>query len=266
MRANLWLREMAREDSTRILKPTWNPGAALDGRLQGPGGARNRATRFEVWRAVHFEHVTGAAAAEEALVWIAAAEQLDTVLAPVSRMIEIWSPLLDAFVAGLWAYFILSDEVLLVPRARVQLRREQLHAEHGPAISWPGGPSRWFWGGVEVPRHVIEEPSLITTQEILTERNAEVRRVLIERYTPGRFLDDVKAAPIHQDEFGTLYRVSMLDGEPLVMVKLLNSTPEPDGSRKVYFLRVPPDITTARAAVAWTFGLRAEEYQPRIET
>jgi len=117
-----------------------------------------------------------------------------------------------------------------------------------------------------VPRHVVEEPSLITTQEILTERNAEVRRVLIERYTPGRFLDDVKAAPIHQDEFGTLYRVSMLDGEPLVMVKLLNSTPEPDGSRKVYFLRVPPDITTARAAVAWTFGLRAEEYQPRIET
>ena len=26
------------------------------------------------------------------------------------------------------------------------------------------------------------------------------------------------------------------------MVEVLNSTPEPDGSRKTYFLRVPPDI------------------------
>ena len=264
--ANGLLRRMARDNGKRILESTWTPGTALAGRLQGPGGAQNRATRFEVWRAARLEDLTGAAAAEEALVWIAAAEQLDTVPAAVSRMIEIWSPLLDAFGAGLWAYFFLSDEVLLVPRARVHLRREQLHAEHGPAICWPDGPSRWFWNGVEVDRHVVEEPSLITTEEILAERNSEVRRVLIERYTPGRFLEDVKAAPIHQDPFGTLYRFTVLDREPLVMVKLLNSTPEPDGSRKVYLLRVPPDMTTAHAAVAWTFGLRPEEYQPQIET
>ena len=41
------------------------------------------------------------------------------------------------------------------------------------------------------------------------------------------------------------------------MVEVVNSTPEPDGSRKTYFLRVPPTIGTAREAVAWTFGLGA---------
>ena len=33
----------------------------------------------------------------------------------------------------------------------------------------------------------------------------------------------------------------------------MNSTPEPDGTRRTYFLRVPPQMRTAREAVAWTF-------------
>jgi hypothetical protein len=29
-----------------------------------------------------------------------------------------------------------------------------------------------------------------------------------------------------------------------------------------YVLRVPPTMNSAREAVAWTFGMKAEEYQP----
>ena len=54
--------------------------------------------------------------------------------------------------------------------------------------------------------------------------------------------------------------------EPMVMVEVRNSTPEPDGSRKTYFLRVPPRTQTAREGVAWTFGLTADEYVPAVET
>jgi uncharacterized protein DUF6745 len=50
------------------------------------------------------------------------------------------------------------------------------------------------------------------------------------------------------------------------MVEVRNSTPEPDGSHKRYWLRVPPEVHTAREAVAWTFGLSADSYQPVIET
>ena len=50
------------------------------------------------------------------------------------------------------------------------------------------------------------------------------------------------------------------------MVEVLNSTPEPDGSRKTYFLRVPPRTRTAREAVAWTFGVREPDYRPAQET
>ena len=50
------------------------------------------------------------------------------------------------------------------------------------------------------------------------------------------------------------------------MVEVLNSTPEPDGSRKTYFLRVPPRTQTAREGVAWTFALGADQYAPRRES
>ncbi len=50
------------------------------------------------------------------------------------------------------------------------------------------------------------------------------------------------------------------------MVEVLNSTPEADGSRKTYFLRVPPATQTAREGVAWTFGLRADGYLPAMES
>jgi len=45
-----------------------------------------------------------------------------------------------------------------------------------------------------------------------------------------------------------------------------NATPEPDGTVRQYVLRVPPTMTTAREAVAWTFGMDAEEYEPQMES
>lgn len=63
------------------------------------------------------------------------------------------------------------------------------------------------------------------------------------------------------------------------MVRVVNSTPEPDGSHKRYMLRVHPELRplldeglgqpqkmTARNAVASTFGLRGEEYAPYAES
>jgi hypothetical protein len=47
---------------------------------------------------------------------------------------------------------------------------------------------------------------------------------------------------------------------------VINSTPEPDGRFKRYWLRVPPDTKTAHEAVAWTFGVPAKDYSPTVET
>jgi hypothetical protein len=56
------------------------------------------------------------------------------------------------------------------------------------------------------------------------------------------------------------------DDEPLTMVRVINSTAERDGSRREFFLRVPHDMRTARASVAWSFGLKPMAYAPVQET
>jgi hypothetical protein len=125
----------------------------------------------------------------------------------------------------------------------------------------------WFWHGVIVPARAIHSPLTLKVSEIESEQNAEIRRVLIERYGQGRYLLESGAKKIHSDDWGTLYRKEIPDDEPLVMVKVVNSTPEPDGSgHKDYFLRVPPNIERARQAVAWTFGREEKSYAPTVQT
>lgn len=63
-----------------------------------------------------------------------------------------------------------------------------------------------------------------------------------------------------------LLHFSLPGDEPYVAVQVINSTPEPDGSHRSYLLRVPPTITSCRAAVAWTFGMAADDYDPDVET
>jgi hypothetical protein len=89
---------------------------------------------------------------------------------------------------------------------------------------------------------------------------------MLERYGEARYLQDSGVVPVHHDKYGVLFRKEIPGDEPLVMVRVVNATPEPDGHRKNYFLRVPPTVETAHEAVAWTFGMSPKEYHPDVET
>jgi hypothetical protein len=149
--------------------------------------------------------------------------------------------------------------------------RGRPHAADGPSIAWADGTELWSWHGVRVPKAVILEPGSITVPQIDSEANAEVRRVLVERIGIERLTREGGAELVDEDETGRLWRRRMphagwVNQEPVMTVEVRNSTPEPDGTRKTYFLRVPPTMSSARAAVAWTFGLGQVEYRPTVET
>jgi hypothetical protein len=76
------------------------------------------------------------------------------------------------------------------------------HCETGPSIGFPSGWSLWHWHGVEVPQEVVEQPGRLSVARIESERNIEVRRVMIERYGLTRFVVDAGAQLIHQDQRG----------------------------------------------------------------
>ena len=148
--------------------------------------------------------------------------------------------------------------------------RGRLHAEDGPALAWSDGLVVWAWHGVHVDPGVVLDPESITIKAIDDEDNIERRRVMIERVGEERLMRDGGGKVVDVDETGRLWRREMPwswpRDEDVVTVEVRNSTPEPDGSRKTYFLRVPPTTRTARAAVAWTFAMGPEAYRPATET
>jgi hypothetical protein len=166
---------------------------------------------------------------------------------------------------GWWWPF--EDLVILTerPAALRQDAEGRLHHAGGPAIVYPDGLAIWAWHGVAVPQRVIERPERLTVQQIRGERSVEVREVMLDRYDSKRYIRDGGAERVSEDDVGTLWSAPLGD-ERLVVVEVRNSTPEPDGRSTTYWLRVPPEVCTAREAVAWTFGLTAPDYRPTIET
>ena len=103
---------------------------------------------------------------------------------------------------------LLRGEVVATERPRViQLDdRGRPHGEHGPAIAYGDGLEAWAWHGVGVPAYVVREPERITMAAIDAESNAEVRRVMIERFGWDRLAREGGATLVHEDETGRLWR------------------------------------------------------------
>ncbi|WP_432135408.1 DUF6745 domain-containing protein [Streptomyces sp. bgisy154] len=168
--------------------------------------------------------------------------------------------------AGWWWPFA---KVAVVCERPVALHRDEagrLDRGDGPALAYSDGFALHAWRGMPVPAAFLAELRTLTPRRIREEENAELRRVMLEFYGYERYLADSGARPVHRDETGVLWRIDLEGDEPVVMVEVVNSTPEPDGTHRTYWLRVPPTVRTAREGVAWTFGVDAEQYAPVRET
>ena len=168
-----------------------------------------------------------------------------------------------------WVWW--HENVLAISDRPAVLHRDdrgRLHCETGPSIAYRDGWALHHVHGVPVPADVVEQPESITTARIDAEQNAEVRRVMIDRYGAARYVADsnaivVQELPADHQMIGLrtakLLRKEVPDDEPIVYVDLLNSTPEPDGTVKRYLLRVDPSAydgvasRNAHAAVASTW-------------
>ncbi|PNG91784.1 hypothetical protein SMF913_27249 [Streptomyces malaysiensis] len=168
--------------------------------------------------------------------------------------------------AGWWWPY---EKAAIVAERPVELHRDEagrLDRGDGPALAFPDGFALYAWRGMPVPAEFLGRLGELTPDRIRTEENAELRRVMLEHYGYERYLEESGAQPVHRDETGVLWRIALDGDEPVVMVEVVNSTPEPDGTHRTYWLRVPPRVRTAREGVAWTFGVDADAYHPERET
>jgi hypothetical protein len=122
------------------------------------------------------------------------------------------------------------------------------------------------WQGVPIDERIFLRPETIHLTEILAERNAERRRVLLDRFGVARFMEESGAVVLDQDTDAggprRLLRVELPDDEPLVTL----SCHCPSTARQ-YFLRVPPNTTSCHNAAAWIAGFDdPADYRPLQET
>lgn len=150
-----------------------------------------------------------------------------------------------------WWWPFETTVILAEQPIRIEVNdRLEFHCHDAAALAYRDGWGIYAIHNIRVPARIFLTPESISVNEILEERNVEIRRIMIERLGLDRFLTRAEAKIIDVDQDGKrrLYRIALRRDEPIVAVRV-----QCPSTGQIYFLRVPPNIQTCRQAVAWTF-------------
>lgn len=162
--------------------------------------------------------------------------------------------------------------ILETPDKKIGLDNQgRLHELDGPAIHGPHKFRMYAVHGIILPPDkwwIVksrENPKnrQITPEDIFGEPNTEIRRIMLLAYGAEKLVKSGRLEVVHRDDFGTLYKIA-IKGDVQQIVHVVNSTREPDGSYKDYYLGAHPDAKTAREAISRSFQLpKPEMYDPQ---
>jgi len=141
--------------------------------------------------------------------------------------------------------------------------RGRLHCADGPALEYPDGWGIYAWHGIRLvgKEWIITNPELITPEKIFAEENAEIRRIMQERYGWQKFFLQMK-------ESGKVKQVDQRDdisGLPVTLfayydgdisqhfVHVFNGTIEADGTRHEFTLNCKNINNNAFESVMGTY-------------
>lgn len=148
----------------------------------------------------------------------------------------------------------LYDTKVIVYERPVEIKMDEqnrLHSETGPAILYRDGFSVYSWHGVRIPKEWIED-SPPSPEDALRWENLEQRRVACEIIGWDNILNLLNAKIIDEDKdpmIGTLVEVDIPDIGRERFIRVLC------GTGRSFALPVPPEMTTALEANAWTYDL-----------
>jgi hypothetical protein len=203
---------------------------------------------------------------QDDVAWYATADGLRRALPGVHGPGHLAGLMQVAANAGWWWPF--ERAAILTERPSALSRDDQgrLHRADGPALAWPDGTAVHLWHGERLPHEVIDQLAHPSVQRIQAAADERLAELMLEAYGAARYLRDAGAVRVHQDGTGTLWYAPLRGSARLAMVEVVNTTPEPDGTHRTYWLRVPPWTERAREAVAWTFQVPPSDYRPVVES
>jgi hypothetical protein len=162
----------------------------------------------------------------------------------VARSCFWWYPFKD--------FCIISDRP-----SEIHIENGLLHNETGPAIMFRDGYAHWAIDGVTVPQKVVMNPEELTVAEIDEERNAEVRRVMIQRFGPKRYMEESGAKCIDMSA-----GLGLIGSGPRALYETKDGSKwlvGSDGSSKrIYWMPVPREAKTCTEAHCLIAGIDNE--------
>ena len=124
------------------------------------------------------------------------------------------------------------DGLCVVCEMPKYIKRDDQHKMHnisGPSIEWSDGYKLWFYHGIAVPQHWVENANSITKDEVIKESNAEKRRALRDLMGIDRYYD-VLGGVIEVDRDA--------DDQGNEMVLYESKVPDSVVNRKIQYLEV----------------------------
>ena len=144
------------------------------------------------------------------------------------------------------------------PRVLRLDNQNRVHAEGSPAIQFADGFSVYAYHGVSLPEEYGKlHPSQWRAEWLLSERNAELRRVLIQEIGYARMCQELQATPLDDWQEYQLLRIdSPVEREPMHLLKMTCPS-----TGYVHAMRVPPHVQSARSAIKWVnWGIDPSEF------
>lgn len=137
--------------------------------------------------------------------------------------------------------------------------RRRIHGESGPAIKWSDGTAVWAWHGFPVRQSVILGE--FTADDVRSEDNAEIRRIMAERMGHAKYYEAIGAKLIHEDEVPVRRGFSRMIKRALAEDdkgnRFLHAS---DGStNRSYDMSVPPTAKTCKMAHTMICGLSEDD-------
>lgn len=138
----------------------------------------------------------------------------------------------------------------------IHLENELLSNEKGPAAVWKDGFKCWAIRGIRLNETIVMHPERQTVDEILAERNNDVRAIRIERFGWPRFLKESKASPIDvrrnevEGTWEALYQFGAANWNS--QTRLVVTCP----TKRMFALRVPNEIRACEQAQKWLWPVK----------
>jgi hypothetical protein len=182
-------------------------------------------------------------------------EQLDIDFSRCDQTkLKAWSEFTEACH---WVFPFKNLCILVDSPRRVQLQDGVIHSEDGMAVEYSDGWGIYALEGVRLPGKVVMEPDKLTLDEIEAEGNAEVRRIMIDRFGPSRYMRETDAKCLDYSA-----GLGLVGSAPRALYQtkkgekwLVGS----DGSTKrVYWIPVPAEAETCAQAHCLIAGFDSE--------